>query len=442
MGLARSCQLALLLLTFGTAYTHAAEAWPEWRGPLGQGHADATNLPVTWNESEHVAWRTEIPGRGWSTPVVAAGRVWVTTGVDKLASAEDADRRRKTSTNSQPLRISESVSLRAVELDLATGQLLRDIEVLEQHEPQMIHIDNSYATPTPILDGQQLYCHFGPSGMACLDTKSGEVLWTNRSLYVEHENGAGSSAVLWNNLLIVHCDGIDQQYITAIDAKTGKELWKTARTGKLNDNPQLRKAYATPLVATFNGRTQLVSPAADWIFGYDPATGQELWKLAYGFTGFSNSARPIVQDDMIFTTTGFMKAELLALKASTESATQPPELVWRFGKQVPNVSSLLLVDNLLYMASDNGIATCLDASTGEVQWTERIGKRFWASPLYADGRLYFFDRDGLATVIAPGKEFKMLAQNQLDGEIMAGAAAVDGALLVRTDKALYCLKQP
>jgi outer membrane protein assembly factor BamB len=185
-----------------------------------------------------------------------------------------------------------------------------------------------------------------------------------------------------------------------------------------------------------------VSPAADWIFGYDPATGQELWKLAYGFTGFSNSARPIVQDDMIFTTTGFMKAELLALKASTESATQPPELVWRFGKQVPNVSSLLLVDNLLYMASDNGIATCLDASTGEVQWTERIGKRFWASPLYADGRLYFFDRDGLATVIAPGKEFKMLAQNQLDGEIMAGAAAVDGALLVRTDKALYCLKQP
>jgi outer membrane protein assembly factor BamB len=442
MDLPRFCRIAALLLGLEACCAQAADAWPEWRGPMGQGHSDATNLPVTWSESEHVAWRTEIPGRGWSTPVVAAGRIWLTTGIDELDSPEDADRRRKSSTNSQPLRISESVSLRAVELDLATGKLVRDIEVLNQREPQMIHIDNSYATPTPIFDGHRLYCHFGPSGMACLDTQSGEVLWTNRSLYVEHENGAGSSAVLWNDLLIVHCDGIDQQYITALDAKTGKEVWKTARTGKLNDNPQLRKAYATPLVAKLNGKTQLISPAADWLFGYDPTSGQELWKLPYGFTGFSNSARPVVQGDMIFTTTGFMKAELLAIDAATASATDPPKLAWRFGKQVPNVSSLILVDNLLYMASDNGIATCLDASTGEVQWTERIGKRFWASPLYADGRLYFFDRDGLTTVIGPGKEFKMLAQNQLDGEIMAGAAAVDGALLVRTDKALYCLKQP
>ena len=306
----------------------------------------------------------KIPGHGWSSPVVENGQVWVTTAIDKLASPEDAERRRKASTNSQPLRVSESVSLRAVGLDLQTGEIIRDIEVLSQQNPQMIHIDNSYATPTPIIENGRLYCHYGPCGIACLDVDSGEVLWRNQTLDVAHENGPGSSPILWKDLLIIHCDGIDQQYIVALDKQTGDEVWKTARTGRLNDNPQLRKSYATSLVVDINGQPQIVSPAADWIYGYDPATGRELWKMNYGTLGFSNAARPVTGNGLIFICTGYMKSQILALKVDEKNGTPKPTVVWRYKEQVPNVSCPLLVGNEIYFASDAGIASCVDSETG------------------------------------------------------------------------------
>ncbi len=238
-----------------TQLVYAGDRWPEWRGESGQGHADAVDLPTKWSETENVAWKVEIPGRGWSTPVIENGKIWLTTAVDKLASPADAARRQKTTTNSQPLRISESVSLRAVEIDLQSGELLRDIEVLSQRNPQMIHRDNSYATPSPIIKNGRLYCHYGPSGVACLDVETGKVLWVNRKLKVKHENGPGSSPILWNDLLIIHCDGIDQQYIVALDKQTGNIAWKTRRTGKLHSNPQLRKSYATSLIVDVGGET-------------------------------------------------------------------------------------------------------------------------------------------------------------------------------------------
>ncbi len=432
------CSAVLISVVSGNLF--AGDVWPEWRGTNGQGHSDATDLPVSWSESKNIGWKTKIPGRGWSTPVIANGQVWVTTAIDKAASKEDADRRRSASTNSQPLTISESVSLRAVCVDLKTGELLHDIEVLSQKDPQMIHLQNTYATPTPILDDGRLYCHFGPSGMACLDTTQGKVLWTNQSLHVKHENGPGSSPILWENLLIVHCDGIDKQYIAAINKNTGKQMWKSDRSGDMRENPQMRKAYATSLIANINDKPQIISPAADWLYGYDPASGHELWKLNYGVLGFSNAARPITNGEMIFTCTGYMKSQLLAIRVDERRGRDHPTIVWRYNKQVPNVASPLLVDNEIYFASDGGIASCIDASTGTMHWRERIGKRFWASPLYADGKIYFFDLDGATTVIAPGTSYKLLAKNKLDGTLMATAAAVDGAIILRTDQALYCIR--
>ncbi len=432
---------AIVMLGISSSLS-AGDRWPEWRGELGQGHADATNLPISWSESKNVSWKQDVPGRGWSTPVIDNGQVWVTTAVDKLASKRDQLRRRKTSTNSQPLRISESVSLRAVGFDLDSGRLIRDVEVLAQREPQMIHRDNSYATPSPILEDGKLYCHYGPSGIACLDLASGKVLWSNRTLVVKHENGPGSSPILWNDLLIIHCDGIDKQYIVALDKNSGDEVWKTPRTGDLNDNPQLRKSYATSLIVDVNGEPQVVSPSADWIFGYDPQTGTELWKMKYGILGFSNSARPVAGHGMIFTCTGYMKSQLLAIKLDGENGRPQPSVVWRHKKQVPSVSCPLLIGDELYFASDNGVASCIDARTHKTHWTKRIGKKFWASPLYADGKIYFFDRDGTTTVVAAETNFKKLAVNKLDGEMFATAAAVDGSLVVRTNRALYCLRQP
>ena len=319
--------LSLLIPTV----VEGADRWTQWRGPTGQGISEAADVPVKWSESDNVAWKTELPGRGWSSPLIADGQVWVTTATDKLASPEDQERRRKASTNPMPLRISESVSLRAICLDLESGEVLQNIEVLKQKEPQEIFHENSYASPTPIIEHGRLYCYYGPYGIGCVDVATGEVLWRNRALVVKYENGAGSSPILWKNLLIIHCDGTDQQYIVALDKLTGEEVWRTTRSGELNPNVQLQKSYATPLVVDVGGQPQVISPAADWLYGYEPATGRELWKMKYGALGFSNSARPVAAGGMLYICTGFMKAELLAVEVGDSSAS----VTWRHAKQVP-----------------------------------------------------------------------------------------------------------
>lgn len=432
--------VAFLLLLGGLLAVHAVtvkagDKWPEWRGENGQGHGSAIDLPIRWSETKNIAWRTTVPGHGWSTPVIADGKVWVTTATDVRATEEEVARRRKETNNSQPLIFSSHASFRAVCLDLKSGKILKDIEVISEDDPQFIQRDNSYATPTPILDDDRLYCHFGSSGMAALDIKTEKVLWTYTDLRVQHENGPGSSPILWNDLLIVHCDGIDTQYIIAIDKNDGSLAWRTMRTGELNENPQLRKSYATALVVSVDGRDQIVSPAADWLFGYDPKTGKELWKLPYGKLGFSNAARPVAGHGLIYVCTGYMQSQLLAVEPGT--ADRPAKVVWKYTKQVPAVSSPILAGDEIYFGSDKGIATCLDAKTGKENWTERIGTSIWASPIFADGRLYFFDKKGTTAVVQPGTKFEKLAINPLEGKIQAAGAAVDGALVLRTEKALY-----
>jgi outer membrane protein assembly factor BamB len=417
----------------------AGDVWPEWRGPAGQGISDAVDLPVSWSEDSNVAWKTPVRGRGWSTPVVVDGHVWVTTATHVPAPKAEAEERRKTTTNSMPLTISKSAAMFAVCLDLQSGKIISETELLTESDPQMIHVDNSYATPTPIVEGNHLYCYFGPSGFVCLDRSTTDIVWTNTTLRVLHENGAGSSPVLWKDLLLLHCDGIDMQYIVALDRHTGKEVWKTERTGRLKDNVQMRKSYSTPLVVDVDGKPQVISPSADWVYGYDPTDGRELWKVAYGDLGFSNSARPVAGHGLVYICTGYMQSRLLAIRPGNGS-DQPAKLEWEVAKQVPAVSSPLLIGNELYMVGDKGIATCLDAQTGEEIWRARLGKNFWASPLMADGRIHFFDRDSTATVIEPGRTFRKLAVNKLSGEQLATAAAVDGSLLIRTEEAVYCLR--
>ena len=263
----RTRATALLCSVLVLQCVNAEDSWPEWRGATGQGVSNAKNLPIKWSETKNVAWKQKVPGLGWSTPVVANGIVWVTSAVDTPATKKEAKERRQTTTNSQPLKISSRVSFRAIGIDLKSGKKIHDVEVLNEKNPQIIHRLNSYASPSPIIEDGRLYCHFGPSGIACLDIASNKVLWTNRSLKVKHENGPGSSPILWQNLLIIHCDGIDQQYIIALDKNTGKQAWKRPRSGKLRENPQLKKSYATSLVTELNGTLQVVSPSADWIYG-------------------------------------------------------------------------------------------------------------------------------------------------------------------------------
>jgi outer membrane protein assembly factor BamB len=426
--------------TSGDAVAEALPSWNQWRGPAGQGHAPAAkDLPRVWSESENVAWKTPVEGKGWSSPVLADGRLWLTTAVETpLSEAEKAERLANVE-NSSSLQVSGPVSLRAVCLDADTGKVLHDIELFRQSQPDPIHSLNSYASPSPILDGGRLYCHFGTNGTACVDAASGEILWSHTLQKIKHENGAGGTPVLFENRLIFDCDGSDQQYIVALDTATGAVAWKTERSGERNPEPQLKKAYGTPIVTEIGGRVVLLSTGADWLYAYDPTDGRELWKQAYGVLGFSIVPRPIVGHGMAYISTSFMQPELLAVKLPSGDAL--PEIAWRVKKSVPNIPSPILVGDEIVMVSDKGVATCLDADSGEVRFSERLGGNFCSSPLYADGRIWVGNREGQTFILTPGKEFHVEATNQLDGEIMATPIAVGPALFLRTDKAVYRIEQ-
>ena len=437
-------RLPLLLLSAWTLCScskhssHAADAlpdgnWPQWRGPEGQGHALVKSLPVKWSETENIAWKIITPGRGWSSPVVWAGKVWITTAIEKAANSADAERRLKANTGDQPVTVLESVSLRAVCLDAKTGKIEKDIEMLNEREPQWVHQLNSYASPSPVIEEGRLYAHFGAFGTACVDTATGSVLWTNREFRIMHENGPGSTPVLWGDLLIFHCDGSDQQFVAALDKKTGKEAWRTKRSGEMHENPQMKKAYGTPLVVDMNGKPALVSPGADWVYGYDPATGSELWKLAYGQLGFSMSVKPVAGDGMVFFSTCYSRPEVFCLKYAGLPA---PEVVWHDSKNGPNMASPVHVDGLLFFVSEGGILSCVEAATGRAFYRERLRGKFSASPMLAAGNLYVSSREGVTFVVPAAKEFRILAENTVDGQIMASMAAVEGAIFLRTDKAL------
>jgi outer membrane protein assembly factor BamB len=429
--------VSILFLAASFAAEPQSARWPEFRGPTGQGIAEAKNVPAQWSETSNVAWKTPLEGRGWSSPVVENGQAWVTAGVDTPVTPEEKARRLAANTGDQPLTVSGTVSLRAQCVDLKTGKLLHDIEVLSQDEPEPVHSLNSYASPTPVLENGRLYCHFGTYGTGCVDTASGKVLWTSRNLRIKHENGPGSSPISWGSLLIIHYDGSDQQYVAALGKETGEIVWRTSRTGAMRDNPQMRKAYGTPIVVEMSGRPALVSPGADWLYAYDPATGEELWKVNYGVLGFSIVPRPVVGHGMIYMCTSFMQSELLAIRYDGKGESKEPHIAWRFARQAPQIPSPLLVGNELYLISDKGVATCLDARNGEVHWSERIGGNYSASPIFADGKIYFSSREGRTSVVAPGTSYKLLASNELDGKIMASPVACDGMLLLRTDTALY-----
>ena len=295
---------------------------------------------------------------------------------------------------------------------------------------------NSYASPSPILSEGRLYVHFGTFGTACLDAESGTILWKNQDLdlQIHHENGPGSTPICWDGLLIFHLDGTDKQSVVALDQKTGKLNWQTPRSGKLKENPQTKKAYATPVIAETEKGPVLISTGADWVYGYDPKSGKELWKINYGVLGFSNVAKPILHEDLFIISTGFMKGELHAYQLN---GLNQPKLVWRLSKGAPKKPSPILVDSFVYVINDGGILTVVRAMDGDLVWRERLQGEYSASPTYAGGHIYFSNQSGMTTVIKPGNQLEIVEQNQLRTGHMASFAPIPMGLLVRTNEAIY-----
>jgi outer membrane protein assembly factor BamB len=431
-----TCCVALII-TFTIAQVGMAQEWPQFRGPEGSGKVDAA-LPVSWSETEHVTWKTELPGRGWSSPVISGDFIWMTTGIEKQATPEELAKRVEGRQDAKMLALAKEVTLQALCVSRESGSLLHQVSLFDLKNPEPIHALNSFASPTPVIAGERVFCHFGSDGTACLDLKSGEVIWKNDSIKYDSQNGAGSSPVAWKNLLIFHCDGRDKQFVVALDQASGEVVWQVDRSGKLPDNDDFKKAYGTPLIVNENGKAQLISPASDWVYSYDPETGKELWRAPYGELGFSVVPKPVAANGRVYVLTSFMKSRLLALDYNGEFDNPEKRIAWTVNTGMPSKPSLIVHEDRLYAIDDKGIATCVNVADGEVLWRERIGGNFSASPLMANGLLYLFDQDGKATVgrVADDK-FEKIKENSLDGSFMASAAVVDNTLFLRTDKALY-----
>lgn len=408
--------------------------WTQWRGPSGEGISQTKSLPTQWSEEKNITWKTALPGRGWSSPVIEGDRIWVTAAHEIPASEEDRKKRIKSNTGGQPLIVLEKALFHAICIHRDTGKILHNVELFSVDDPQWIHRFNSYASPTPIIENGRVYCHFGTYGTACVDSSSGKVVWKNLEMHCMHENGPGGSPVIVGDVLFFHMDGSDKQYVAALNKKDGKLAWSTGRSGKLHSNPQLKKAYGTPLVMRRDNAVELVSAGANWVYGYDPVTGKEKWKVDYETLGFSNVARPVSGEGMLFLSTCFMRPEMLGIKLKGQ-----PEIVWRYRKSVPNSPSPVYVDGLLFFVGDSGgLVTCLEASSGKLIWSERIASgKYWAAPLAAGGRIYFHSEEGVTTVVKAGREFEVIAESSIDGKLMASAAVAGDALFLRTDKALY-----
>ena len=380
--------------------------WPEFRGPGGQGHSAERGLPLQWAEGKNVAWKTPVAGLGWSSPVVAGGKVWMTTAVDQ-----------------------RGISLRALAFDVASGREVVNVEVFNiPSYRREINPKNSWASPTPVIESDRVYVHFGADGTAALSS-TGAILWKARFDY-QSQHGAGGSPIVFGDLLIFNCDGSDVAFVVALDKNTGKVKWKTNRGFPAD------QAYTTPLVIRAADRDQLISVGAFRARAYDPLTGKEIWRVRYD-EGFSNVPRPVFAHGLVYIATGFQQPSLLAVRPDGMGDVTKTHVAWTLTRGAPLTPSPLAVGDELYLVNDGGIATCLDARTGAVVWQQRLGGTYSASPVFADGRIYFLAEQGVTTVIAPGKEFRRLATNTLDGGLLASMAVSGGSLFFRTDSHLY-----
>ena len=406
----------LLVLTSGSS---PAENWPQFRGPGGQGVATDKNLPLKWSATENVTWKTELPGESWSSPVVWGERVFVTTATDG------------------------GESCRVVSLERKTGKVLWNQEVFKQVQRRK-EGRNTYATPTPATDGERVYACFGDGSFAALNF-AGEVVWTNRDYKFYGQHGLGSSPILYRGLLITARDGSsegeekklgwqipwDQSRVIALDAKTGKERWQGKRGLS-------RISHGVPVIWEHDGRAEVVSEAGDVVQGFEVQTGERLWSNEV--IGEGKVPSTVIGDGLVFTAGGWGGKETIkAFKLGGKGDLKEANLVWEQKKGMPRVPSMLYVKPHLFAITDGGVATCMKADTGELVWQERVGGNFSATPVAAEGRIYFLGDNGETTVIEAGAEFKVLSKNPLGEKVQASMAVSQGQLFIRTEKHLICI---
>ena len=407
-------QALAILLTTAISLPAAAQfsslaSWPAFRGPTGDGRAAAgSRPPISWSENENVTWRTELPGSGWSSPVVRGDRIYLSAAIE-----EGSD-----------------FLLSLLIVDLKSGRLTDTINLMKQKPIKKIHNKNSHASPTAIVDGNRVYVHFGYQGTVCTDL-DGNLQWQNRDFHFAPVHGNGGSPVLVDGRLIFTCDGAKNPKVVALDASTGQLAWERPRPV----DASRKFSFATPSVFVIDGKQQVIVPGSDCVLSLAPDSGEQIWMVQYD--GYSVVPKPIFHAGLVHVSTGFDQASWLAIDPSGSGDVTDTHVRWETDRNISKTPSMIGHDGLVYCVSDNGVAQCFDAKTGDLQYTKRLGGKFSSSPTIAGDKIYFTDEAGLTTVVRAGSEFEEIAENDLGERTLSSMAVVDNAILLRTADALY-----
>ena len=412
--------LILFAAICNLAYGQSSANWTHFRGSNLNGISDASAPPLHWNNDENISWITKIHGAGWSSPVVFGNQIWLTTASEN------------------------GKSMSAVCVDLPTGDIVFDILVFEPDSIYRKHDVNSYATPTPCVERDFVYVHFGRYGTACLRTSDGSVVWKRTDLQCLHIQGPGSSPIIYKNLLILHLEGTDQQLITALDKATGETVWETYRPEEVYEplKPIGKKAYITPIIVEVNGSHLMISNGAAACMAYDPTTGKEIWRIIGGED--STIAMPFEEEGTVYFHTGFVRdkdgnrsAALMAVNPDGQGEISNSNIKWKIKTPILQLSTPVIKEGLIYNVDSKSILMCLDAESGETIWSQRLKGKYNSSPIYAGGYIYFSSTQGKTTIIKTGKELEIVAENSLEGEIWTTPAIVGNSLLIRTSDYLH-----
>jgi outer membrane protein assembly factor BamB len=400
----------------------AQQNWTHFRGNKLDGISQATTVPVHWNDSTNIVWKADIAGKGWSSPVVFGKQVWITA-----APPDGSD-------------------MKVICLDLGSGKEVFNITLFKPDSVQKKHAINTYATPTCAVEEGFVYVTFGTYGTACVSTSDGKVIWKRTDLNCDHVQGSGSSLLIYKNLLIVHCEGTDVQYIAGLDKASGKTVWKTERPKELYDPlPWIgKKAYITPIIVNVKGKDMLISNGSAVCMAYDPETGVEIWRIRQGID--STIAMPGSEDGIVYFYTGFVHpsegedyADLIAVNPDGKGDIAATHILWRHKSPILQLLTPLIYGGLIYTVDSQNNMLCIDAKTGQVQYSQKLKTKYHSSPVYGGGYIFFTSVKGETMVIRPGKKLEVVAENKLPGEVYATPAFVNNSILLRTDKSLYCI---
>ena len=405
----------LLLITVASCVViEANEQWSQFRGHYGNGIIKSTSAPINWSENTNIDWKTPIHDRGWSSPVIWNDQIWMTT------ATKDGNK------------------MYAICVNKLSGKIEHDIHVFDVKSPQAITNENTYASPTPVVEEGRVYVHFGTYGTACISTKDGQILWKRRDLNCDHEIGAGpaSSPFIYNNFLIFNVDGRDVQYVIALNKETGETAWKTNRSVDFSDvQVNQRKAYGTPFIIPRGNTNQMVSIGAKGVYSYDPENGKELWKAEH--RGWSIAPRPVYGEGLVFTMIDRDRPEMWAINPNGSGDITETHIEWKETKRMPPRASPIIIKGLLFVVDRNGYISCIEAKSGKSIWQKRMKGRFSASPILANNLIYFFNEDTVCTIIKPTIELEIVAENKLsDDKLMATPAFDENSIYIRTEKKL------